>query len=67
MSFYFLARGECEVLIKDSLSKKVYVEAVLYGGCSFGEISLLTLYPRTATVKTLNFGTLAELSRKSFN
>ena len=66
MNFYFLARGECEVRVRDSLTKSNKMVAVIKAGCHFGEVALLTLYPRTATVRALNFCTVAQLSRYDF-
>ena len=66
MGFYFLARGECEVRVRDSLSKADKMVAILKAGCHFGEVALLTSYPRTATVRALNYCTVASLPKDDF-
>lgn len=58
---YFVLRGEVEVLGPDGQRLNVLTE-----GDFFGEISLFTDEPRTATVRTLTYCDLYVLSRASF-
>ena len=64
-NLYFLAKGECDVTVKDQSGTDSHV-ALLTAGCHFGEISLLTEFPRTATVISKNYCTIACLSRVHF-
>jgi len=47
---YILAEGECEV-IKTAPNGKKYKVAVLTGGCLFGQVGVMTLAHRTASVQ----------------
>ncbi|HCH62779.1 MAG: hypothetical protein CL927_07850 [Deltaproteobacteria bacterium] len=47
---YILAEGECEV-IKTAPNGKQYKVAVLTGGCLFGQVGVMTLAHRTASVQ----------------
>lgn len=58
---YFLCDGSCEVEVLDELKEKITFK-VLNVGSYFGEISVLFKIPRTATVKSVEFTTLAVLS-----
>jgi CRP-like cAMP-binding protein len=62
---YFIAKGDCEVFIRDEADEETFV-ALLRPGCHFGEISLLYDTPRSATVKATNFSTITELPKESF-
>lgn len=64
-SMFIVARGEVRVLTKDSKQKEV-VLANLSEGEFFGEVSLLTGRPRTATIITNLDSELLELKREDF-
>jgi ATP-binding cassette subfamily B protein len=63
---YFIAKGECETLVKDLKSDNEQFVALLLPGCHFGELSLIYNIPRTATVRALNFVTVASLDKEAF-
>ena len=65
-ALYFLARGACQVLVTDELHKE-RVTATLKAGSHFGEVALLTNGRRTATVRALNYTTLAVLDKEEFD
>ena len=58
---YFLAQGECEVLVKDQTKKDSFVRDIFSGGM-FGEIALLYNTKRTASVKSKGHCTVGALS-----
>jgi len=64
-ALYFLARGACQVLVTDELRKE-RPTATLKAGSHFGEVALLTQGKRTATVRALNYTTLAVLDKEDF-
>lgn len=49
--FFFIKHGECEVYVKDPVAKRDTLVRTLKGGDFFGEVSLLTGQPRTASVR----------------
>jgi CRP-like cAMP-binding protein len=49
-TLFILAEGECEV-IKSAPNGKRYKVAVLTGGCLFGQVGVMTLAHRTASVQ----------------
>ena len=59
MYFYFLIKGGCMVNVNASLNRQNFT--FLKEGCHFGEVALLTEWPRTATVQASNYITLAKL------
>jgi voltage-gated potassium channel len=59
---YFIVRGKVEVL-RDSESKRL---STLGPGEFFGEISLFTEGPRTASVRAVEFTEVYWLSRNAF-
>lgn len=63
---YFLAQGQCEVLVRDQTRKDVFVKD-LYPGCMFGEIALLFKTRRTATVKSKDHCLVGGLNEENFN
>lgn len=65
-SIFFIAKGECEVLVRNRHDEE-NLAAILYAGAHFGEISLLYNTPRTATVKALNYCTVAKMKNKYFD
>ncbi|PWT93338.1 MAG: hypothetical protein C5B54_01995 [Acidobacteria bacterium] len=65
-SLFIVARGEVRVLTKDSKQKEVTL-ASLGEGEFFGEVSLLTGRPRTATIITNVDSDLLELKRLDFD
>jgi ATP-binding cassette subfamily B protein len=65
--FYIIARGKVEVWRTEEQSGKVTRVAVLQDGDYFGEITLITGFPRTATVRTLTVCTCISLERGQFN
>ena len=62
---YFLSLGECEVLVKDHHKKEEVVKIVTKGDL-FGEVALIANCKRTATVRGLNYCTLASIKSKDF-
>jgi CRP-like cAMP-binding protein len=48
---FFLAQGQCEVLVRDQFKKEVFVRD-LYPGMLFGEVGLIYHTRRTASVKS---------------
>ncbi len=65
--FYIIARGKVEVWRTEEHSGKTTRVAVLQDGDYFGEITLITGFPRTATVRTLTVCTCISLERGQFN
>ena len=65
--FYIIARGKVEVWRTEEQSGKTTRVAVLQDGDYFGEITLITGFPRTATVRTLTVCTCISLERGQFN
>jgi cAMP-dependent protein kinase regulator len=65
-SLFIVVRGEVRVLTKDSQSREV-VLAQLTEGDFFGEVSLLTGRPRTATIITNQDSELLELKRSDID
>ena len=62
---YFLAQGQCEVLVKDHSKKETFVKE-LNPGCMFGEVALLFNTKRTASVKSKNHCLVGGLSEDNF-
>ena len=70
---YFIRTGQFEVSIKstqsgeqtDSFNPKLFKKQ-LYDGDHFGEIGLIFSTKRTASVKSLNYGSLARLTEEGF-
>ena len=60
---YFVSEGSCEVEVLDELKEKYRVK-VLHQGAHFGEIAVLFETYRTATVRSIDFATLAVLSKE---
>jgi ATP-binding cassette, subfamily B, bacterial len=65
--FYIIARGKVEVWRTEEQSGNAKRVAVLQDGDFFGEITLITGFPRTATVRTLTVCTCISLERGQFN
>ena len=65
VSLFFLAKGECEVWVKDEHKKERWVRHIKKGTL-FGEVALLKHCRRTATVKSRNYCTCAALELKKF-
>jgi ATP-binding cassette subfamily B protein len=65
--FYIIARGKVEVWRTEEQSGNTKRVAVLQDGDFFGEITLITGFPRTATVRTLTVCTCISLERGQFN
>lgn len=64
--FYIIARGKVEVWRTEEQSGSTRRVAVLQDGDFFGEITLITGFPRTATVRTLTSCTCISLTRGQF-
>lgn len=62
---YFVSHGKCAVELVD-YDKPVTVKYLLKGS-HFGEIGLVFDTPRTATVKAIDYATLAEMTRADFD
>ena len=60
-----IARGDCRVYIKNHMKIEVPVKPLLQGDY-FGELALLTNTPRTATVKSSNYCTMACIDKPIF-
>ncbi len=65
--FYIIARGKVEVWRTEEQSGNTTRVAVLQDGDFFGEITLITGFPRTATVRTVTVCTCISLERGQFN
>ncbi len=65
--FYIIARGKVEVWKTEEQSGATTQVAVLQDGDYFGEITLITGFPRTATVRTATVCTCLSLERGQFN
>lgn len=65
--FYIIARGKVEVWRTEEQSGATARVAVLQDGDYFGEITLITGFPRTATVRTATVCTCLSLERGQFN
>ena len=65
--FYIIARGKVEVWRLEEQSGLTTRMNILQDGDFFGEITLLTGFPRTATVRTLTACTCISLERGQFN
>ncbi len=65
--FYIIARGKVEVWRTEEQSGNIKRVAVLHDGDYFGEITLITGFPRTATVRALTVCTCISLGRGQFN
>jgi CRP-like cAMP-binding protein len=63
-AFYLVAGGQLRVYATDSLGRQLE-RSRLYEGAIFGEMSLLTAQPRTASVEVVGEADLLELSRDS--
>lgn len=62
---YFIAKGGCNVYIRNQNKIKVKVNT-LKPGNHFGEVALLNGCRRTATVKASNYSTIAHLTKLEF-
>jgi CRP-like cAMP-binding protein len=65
-AFFIVLDGECEVMGVDENGNET-VLAVLPGGECFGEMSLITGEPASATVRAKNDVTILMISRENFN
>jgi CRP-like cAMP-binding protein len=65
-AFYIVLEGECEVMGVDENGHET-VLAILPGGECFGEMSLITGEPASATVRAKNDVTILVISRENFN
>jgi ATP-binding cassette subfamily B protein len=64
--FYIIARGEVEVWRTEEKSGRSLCVNILNDGDFFGEITLITGFPRTATVRTIAVTTCISLERGQF-
>lgn len=64
--FFFIKAGECEVFVKDPVSKRDTLVRVLKGGEFFGEVSLLTNQPRTASVRPKIYAMIGYFHEQKF-
>ena len=65
--FYIIARGKVEVWRTEEATGNTTRVAILQDGDFFGEITLITGFPRTATVRTVTVCTCISLERGQFN
>lgn len=63
---YFIAKGGCNVYIRNRHNIKVKIETPLFPGDLFGEVAILNNCKRTATVKANNYSTIAYLDKDTF-
>jgi CRP-like cAMP-binding protein len=59
---YFLSKGDCVVNIKDTRGQEHSAVKLLTEGDYFGEIALIYSCPRTASVQSRNYNTMARIS-----
>ena len=64
-SLFLIAKGECSVSVIDHMRRNHHVRKLKQGEY-FGEVSILNSTPRTATVKSSNYCTMAVLNKKTF-
>ena len=64
--FYIIARGKVEVWRTEEQSGRSLCVSMLNDGDFFGEITLITGFPRTATVRTIAVTTCISLERGQF-
>lgn len=64
-SLYFLVNGECLVSVLDKTQAPVNV-CIMHPGLHFGEVGLVYNTLRTATVSSLGYCTVAELTKKDY-
>ena len=64
-TLFLIAKGDCTVWVKDHMKTSVFVSK-LGQGDYFGEVSILTNSPRTATVKSTNYSTMACINKGKF-
>jgi ATP-binding cassette subfamily B protein len=64
--FYIIARGKVEVWRTEEQSGRTLCVNVLNDGDFFGEITLITGFPRTATIRTVAVTTCLSLGRGQF-
>jgi len=64
-AMYFVVNGSCVVTVRDEHKVKHEVSG-LYPGSHFGEVGLIYNIPRTATVTSAGYCTLASLSKHDF-
>ena len=65
-SFYFIAEGQCQVIVTDLWGKDQLNPKNLNPGDSFGELGIIFNCKRTATVKTTNYCTFARINKEMF-
>ncbi len=65
--FYIIVRGRVEVWRMEEESKRTLRVATLHDGDYFGEITLITGFPRTATVRTVTGCTCISIERGQFS
>ncbi|MDP9054092.1 MAG: ATP-binding cassette domain-containing protein [Acidobacteriota bacterium] len=65
--FYIMARGKAEVWRTEEQTGQTQRLAVLQDGDFFGEITLITGFPRIATIRALTVCTCVSLGRGQFN
>lgn len=64
-AMYFIVNGTCIVTVRDE-NKVKHEVCGLYPGSHFGEVGLIYSIPRTATVTSAGYCTLASLSKHDF-
>ena len=62
---YLIAKGDCTVWVRDHMKNQVYINQLCQGDY-FGEISILTDSPRTASVRSSNYCTMACIHKRVF-
>ena len=64
-SMFFISRGEWDIYVTDINKSEVLVNTIC-SGAYFGEIAILKDWPRTATVMSKSYSTIAEYSKVDF-
>ena len=62
---FFISNGQCRVYVRDQEGNDEEVN-VISDGNLFGEIAMLNKCQRTATVKTVNYCTIASITKQEF-
>ena len=64
-SMYLIADGACQVMILDQ-RKNMKLGKLLRSGDYFGEISLIYDCPRSATIQSTKYSTVAKLTKSAY-
>jgi len=59
---FYISKGDCAVNIRDEMRREFVATSLLTEGDHFGEVAMIYKCPRSATVVSRNYNTLARLS-----